>query len=97
MAMQCRICGSKWVETPEGLEDLRRHEEQCRKKWGKKIHLKLVGLDGNAFALLGEFRKQARKEGWMNEEIEIVTYAAKSGDYNHLLSVLMEHCEEGGM
>ncbi len=39
---------------------------------GKKVTLELVGLDSNAFALMGAFRKQARKEGWKSEEIEKV-------------------------
>lgn len=38
----------------------------------KKITLDLVGLDGNAFSLLGHFRKQAKKEGWSAEEIKQV-------------------------
>ena len=30
----------------------------------KKINLKLVGLDGNAFSIMGAFQRQARKENW---------------------------------
>ena len=57
----------------------------------KKVKLKLVGLDGNAFSLMGAFRKQARKEGWSPEEINLVIEECMSGDYNHLLCTLMEH------
>ena len=39
-------------------------------KTNKKVKLKLVGLDGNAFFLMGTFRKQAKKEGWSEKEIE---------------------------
>lgn len=46
-----------------------------------------------AFALMGAFRAQARKEGWTAEEIKAVLDDAKSGDYNHLLYVLDLHCE----
>lgn len=35
---------------------------------GKTVNLELVGTDGNAFAVLGAFRKQARREGWTKEE-----------------------------
>lgn len=59
----------------------------------KKINLNLVGLDGNAFNLLARFRKQATKEDWKQEEIEEVLDEAKSGDYNHLLSTLLNYCE----
>ena len=62
----------------------------------KKVKLTLVGLDGNAFALLGAFQRQARKEGWIKEEIDQVINDATSGDYDHLLRVLMEHCEDAG-
>jgi len=60
----------------------------------KKITLNLAGLDSNAFYLLGAFSKQAKREGWTPDEIKAVTDEAKRGDYNHLLRVLMEHCED---
>ena len=62
----------------------------------KKLKLKLIGLDGNAFVLLGVFRKQAEKEGWTEEEIDSVTKEAKSGGYHHLVGTLMEHCKNSG-
>ena len=58
---------------------------------GKKIHLRLVGLDGNAFVLLGAFRRQAKKEGWSSEEISAVTNEATRGDYDHLLATLVSN------
>lgn len=58
----------------------------------KKVKLKLVGLDGNAFSLLGAFRARAQKEKWSQDEINQVVEEATSGDYNHLLFVLSEHC-----
>lgn len=57
----------------------------------KKVKLKLVGLDGNAFSLMGAFRKQARKEGWSPEEISFVIDKCMSGDYNNLLATLMRY------
>jgi len=58
----------------------------------KTVHLKLVGLDGNAFYLLGAFQKAARQQGWTQEEIKAVLNEARSSDYNHLLATLAEHC-----
>lgn len=58
----------------------------------KKIKLKLVGLDGNAFSLMGAFQRQARKEKWSPEEIKEVLDECMSGDYDHLLSTLAKHC-----
>lgn len=59
----------------------------------KKISLELVGLDGNAFSLMGAFQVQARKEGWNREEINTVIDEAKSGDYDNLLRTLHSHCK----
>jgi len=60
----------------------------------KKVKLELVGLDGNAFSLMGAFSKQARLEGWTKEEIKLITDACMAGDYDNLLCVLMTHCED---
>ncbi len=57
----------------------------------KQVSLQLVGLDGNAFALMGAWRTQARREKWTPEEIESVIKECTSGDYNHLLCTLMDH------
>lgn len=59
----------------------------------KKIKLSLVGLDGNAFVLLGAFRDQAEREGWTEEEIDSVINEAMSSDYNFLLKTLMQYCK----
>lgn len=60
----------------------------------KKVEMKLVGMDGNAFAILGRFSNAARKAGWTDEERGAVLKEAQSGDYNHLLATIMEHVEE---
>ena len=56
----------------------------------KKVKLKLVGLNGNAFSLMGAFRQQARKEKWTPDEIKVVLDECMSGDYDYLLATLME-------
>lgn len=48
-------------------------------------------IDGNAINLLKAFSKQAKKDGWLQEEINIVTSKAMEGDYNNLLSVIQQH------
>jgi len=60
----------------------------------KKVKLTLVGLDGNAFSLMGTFKSQARKEGWTKEEIDEVIKECTSSDYDHLLQTLIAHCED---
>jgi hypothetical protein len=58
----------------------------------KKVNLKMVGLDGNAFAIMGAFQSQARREGWSPAEINEVLDKARSSDYANLVSTIAEHC-----
>jgi hypothetical protein len=60
----------------------------------KKVKLTLIGLDGNAFALMGAFSQAARRQGWTPEEIKKVLNECMKGDYDHLLNTLSDHCEE---
>ena len=60
----------------------------------KQVTLQLVGLDGNAFALMGAFQRQAKREGWTPEEIKSVLDECQRGDYTHLLATLMDHTKE---
>jgi len=57
------------------------------------VKLNLVGLDGNAFNLLGHFRRAAQREGWTKDEIDAVLREATRADYDHLLRTLIEHTE----
>lgn len=59
----------------------------------KTVNLCLIGMDGNAFAIMGAFRRQAQREGWTKEEIYTVLEEAQKSDYNHLLSTIISHCE----
>lgn len=51
-----------------------------------KPSVKLVGTDGNAFAILGACRKAARKAGWVQVQIDSFMKEAMSGSYDNLLS-----------
>lgn len=64
-----------------------------KKVINKTVNLDLVGVNGNAFMVMGVFQRQARKEGWTQEEIQTVLNEAKSGDYYHLLATIENHCE----
>jgi predicted protein tyrosine phosphatase len=63
----------------------------------KRVCMNLVGLDGNAFALMGAFSKEAKRQGWDSDEIQMVIDECKSGDYDHLLFTLIQFTEEGYM
>ena len=43
--------------------------------------------------IMGVFQRQAKREGWSQDEIDTVLTEAKSGDYNHLLATIENHCE----
>ena len=56
-----------------------------------KVILDLVGLDGNASALMGAYKRAARRQGIDNEHVAKVTSACMSGDYNHLQTTLLDN------
>jgi hypothetical protein len=58
-----------------------------------KVNCKMVGQDGNAWAIMGRFQAAARKAKWPQEEIKKVLDEAMAGDYDHLLITIMEHCK----
>jgi predicted protein tyrosine phosphatase len=63
----------------------------------KRVCMNLVGLDGNAFYLMGAFSKEAKRQGWKPDEIKAVLDECKKGDYDHLLFTLMQFTEPGYM
>ena len=60
----------------------------------EKVKMELVGLDGNAFFLMGSFQKNARRQGWSAEEISVVLDKCQSGNYDNLLRTLMENIDD---
>lgn len=59
-----------------------------------KVRMTLIGLDGNAFNLLGTFQANARRQGWPREKIQAVVAKATAGNYDHLIATLADHVEE---
>ena len=59
-----------------------------------RVNLKLVGLDGNAFFLLGTFKRAALKQGWNADEVKAVMAEATSSDYDHLLATMLHFSTE---
>ncbi len=54
------------------------------------IVVPLVGLDGNAFSILGRVQKALRSGGVSKKDIDAYMKEAMDGDYNHLLRVTMD-------
>ena len=58
-----------------------------------KPTVKLIGQDGNAFAIMGRVKKALRRAGADKEYIDKYLSEATSGDYDHLLVVSMEYVD----
>lgn len=54
------------------------------------VNVKLVGEDGNAFAILGRVRRELRQAGVSTAELNAFSEEATSGDYNHLLKTVVD-------
>lgn len=62
----------------------------------KKVCMRLAGLNGNAFALLGAFQARALDQGWTRDEVRAVQDEARAGDYDHLLWTLIKYTVDEG-
>jgi len=51
------------------------------------VKVKLVGTDGNAFAIMGKVKRALRDAGATDEEVTQYLNDSQSGDYNNLLQV----------
>lgn len=50
----------------------------------------LVGIDGNAYSIMGYVTSAMKREGKSQEEIDVYYKDATSSDYTHLICVSME-------
>ena len=66
------------------------HCTQCDIEIRKKPTVKLVGTDGNAFALMGRVSNALRNAG-LGDQVKPFRDEAMSGDYNHLLQTCMKY------
>ncbi len=57
----------------------------------EKPTVKLVGEDGNAFAIMGRVKKALMRAGADKEYADKYLKDATVADYNHLLAVSMEY------
>ena len=57
----------------------------------EKLAVKLVGQDGNAFAIMGRVKQALKRAGADKEYIDRYVREAMAGDYNNLLRVSMEY------
>ena len=55
-----------------------------------QVKVKLVGMDGNAFFIMGRCQQAAKRANLPPEEIKAFAEEASAGDYNHLLATCMK-------
>lgn len=58
------------------------------------VEYTLLGVDGNAFAILGYVSDIMRKEGYSQEEISKYHTEASSKDYDHLVSISLDQIHQ---
>lgn len=54
------------------------------------VKVRLVGTDGNAFAILSKVEKAMRDAGVEEDAIKVYHMQATAGDYDNLLSVTQD-------
>jgi len=59
----------------------------------KPIALDLTTVNRDAYAILAAFRNAARIQGRSKEDVEMVVTQATSGNYDDLLSTIMQYTE----
>lgn len=59
----------------------------------EKPTVKLIGTDGNVFAILGRVKQALQRAGADKEYINKFINDATSGDYNHALVTCLEYVE----
>ena len=59
----------------------------------KKAQIKLSGVDGNAFIVLGKFKRALQDFGHSSDKITEIINDATSGDYDHVLRVVFKWCD----
>lgn len=63
-------------------------------KENKKVKVKLVGEEGNAFSILSRVVEAMKKANWSKEEISQYQKEAIVGDYYNLLRVTMKYVDD---
>jgi hypothetical protein len=51
-----------------------------------EIKVKLVGTDGNAYAIMGNVQKALRRAGVSKEQIDLYLKESMSGDYDNVIA-----------
>lgn len=58
-----------------------------------KPEVELVGIDGNAFSIIGTVQRALRSAGNGKDVIDAFTEEAMSGDYDHVIQTAIAYTE----
>jgi len=61
-------------------------------KLNEKPTVKLIGEDGNAFAIMGRVKTALKKAGYSKKVVNEYLEESMAGDYDNLLCVAMKYC-----
>lgn len=84
-------CECDWDDDYDDDDDEAELDNYDEEIDSSKPYVKLVGNDGNAFAIMGACQRAAREAKWTREEIEAVLAEMQSGDYDHLLATAIKY------
>lgn len=56
----------------------------------------LIGMNGNAYSIMGRMRRALVKAGWSREEVDMYIDWMTEGTYERLLNLAMDVCKEPG-
>lgn len=78
---------------PDDPGDMLTDEQELQRKSlsESKPKVTLIGEDGNSFAILGRCNRAAAEAGWSKQRRNAFCTKAMSGDYNLLISTVVEH------
>lgn len=55
--------------------------------------VKLIGNDGNAFAIIGACKQAAKRAGWTPQQVQQLQDEMMQSDYDHLLATATRYFE----
>lgn len=89
---ELKILAAKWLKTGSNpITDVGPLPKPD--KPASRPRVKLVGQDGNAFAIIGRVCEALRKAGASPEIISQYRRESMSGDYNNVLETAIQYCE----
>lgn len=89
---EVKVLAARWLKTGANpITDIGPLPK--RKKTASRPQVKLIGQDGNAFAIIGRVSEALRRAGASSEIISRYRHESMCGDYNSVLATAMKYCD----